>query len=135
MTFHMSVQNTILFSFWQTNNTGEYLGACLIIFAAGMASVFLRLYRGRLETWWELTGGGPRPVAMKHCVRAGLAALSFSLDYGLMLIAMLFEVGLFFAVVGGLVMGVALFTDALREPPSSKGKKEQGGALGTGCCD
>lgn len=70
-----------------------------------------------------------------------------TIDYALMLIAMTFNVGLFFAVIGGFVIGTFLFGHKLEHEPGKKTFADQesseaqntqrlafGGAVGGDCC-
>mmetsp|Transcript_6067 Transcript_6067/g.14559 ORF Transcript_6067/g.14559 Transcript_6067/m.14559 type:complete len:194 (+) Transcript_6067:93-674(+) len=132
MFFRTGVENVILFEEWKTENGGQYAGAIFAVFFCAIFAVFVRLYRGQMENSWESNKEAfPAHTAARLAMRFSLAFLSFTLDYGLMLIAMIFDVGLFFAVVSGLAVGVILFTDLMKVPAS----KSFSTTKNEGCCD
>eukprot|EP00051_Salpingoeca_urceolata_P033229 m.19737 g.19737 ORF g.19737 m.19737 type:complete len:169 (+) comp6005_c0_seq1:381-887(+) len=101
---------TFLFDGVVANTPGRYAAAIIVAIIMGILNELIGYVRGRAEAGQPLfarPSGGPRVS------KTFLSDVIFSLCYGgqmilaywLMLLVMLFDIGIFFGVVGGLAMG------------------------------
>eukprot|EP00803_Ostreobium_quekettii_P011359 evm.model.scf_811.5 EVM.evm.TU.scf_811.5 scf_811:29633-36935(-) len=133
MYFHTGTFEIILFKEWIPKSDLEFALSFLAIVAAGILSQALKALRLFLEARWTAarrdrdaryapvhlgpdaaSEGEQAPYmtagqASRNGVRAAVSALVTTLDFALMLVAMTFNVALFFAVVSGIATGTFLF--------------------------
>eukprot|EP00123_Amoebidium_parasiticum_P021856 comp7506_c0_seq1/m.3167 comp7506_c0_seq1/g.3167 ORF comp7506_c0_seq1/g.3167 comp7506_c0_seq1/m.3167 type:complete len:162 (-) comp7506_c0_seq1:160-645(-) len=111
MAFSSKLPVTILFEHWTVATDQEYYVSWLAIFATSVFWMWLRGFRQDFEATWAIrkTGKTPLQLLTHQGVRGGLFALELALSYVLMLVAMTFNVGLFWAVVGGATVGFVAF--------------------------
>ena len=94
MTFEWGYQVTILFNGWETTTMFEYLIACVLVMGCGFA---MQVCRSCVTG----THYGPED---KLAVTLMFGVL-LSLSYILMLIMMTYNIGLFFSVIAGQMIG------------------------------
>ena len=80
--------------------------SCLAIAAVSAVSIGIANLKQRLE-WWMKTRSWRLPA--QNVARCVTTFVSSTLHFALMLLAMTFDTGVFFAVVGGLALGSLLF--------------------------
>jgi solute carrier family 31 (copper transporter), member 1 len=113
MYFHHGMNDFVLFDSWVPCSTGRYVGALLAILVTGIFTGFLKGVRARLEQRWirELDQEEPPAVPCDgswgllpsgrqrwwNFVRCCFVFVVVTLDYALMLAAMTFNIGIFFA--------------------------------------
>lgn len=130
MYFHTGIVDYVLFKGWVPRTAGSYIGTWIIIFVAAVLSEILKLTRALLEKRWkrqqkkaqDMIGldeqqGMPQylysqmQVSFRLSVdlpRAILQALEVGWSLLIMLVAMTFNVGLFFAVILGSFAGTLM---------------------------
>ncbi|KAI5857141.1 Ctr copper transporter family-domain-containing protein [Tricharina praecox] len=135
MTFQVSyAKMPILFDSVVPRNTGEFIGALVVIFLFSGLLRSLMLLRVWLEQhYWspsatynkEAAGQDGRQTfnLPRELARAGLTAVTATLGYAVMLVTMTFVVGYFFAVIAGLAAAEFAFAHLVGG---------EGGAAG--CC-
>jgi copper transporter 1 len=137
MFFHTDIATYILFRNWVPQNIGQYVLSWFACFFAAIVYEALQVYVSFMELKWSPTrvcldsngtvfGEKTKPTVVspwKHVaglsqgslgvmnavMRAVLRMISTTLGYALMLIAMTFNVGLFFAVISGFGIGTFVF--------------------------
>jgi len=122
MYFHHGMNDFLLFDSWVPCSTGRYVGALFAILVTGIVTGFLKGVRARLEQRWmrELEQEPTVPAGSwgflpsgrqrwMNLVRCCFVFVVVTLDYALMLAAMTFNYGIFFAVVSGMAIGSLLF--------------------------
>jgi copper transporter 1 len=118
MYFHDQIQTYILFKSWVPTNNSEYIGSWFAIFFIAIfyeSIITLRMY---IEFIWlknelkrDLDGKSIiyKSYYIQDFLKGLFKFLESTLSYGLMLITMTFNVGLFFAVITGLAIGTWIF--------------------------
>ncbi|KAH8548009.1 Ctr copper transporter family-domain-containing protein [Umbelopsis sp. PMI_123] len=123
MYFHTGFNEYILFKSWVPRNAQQYAGAWFAIFFITIFYQSLSVLRSNCEAYWLLNAqkdGGKFTLFGRNGyfawkkTRIDLMRLAFTfvestISYALMLITMTFNVGLFFAVVSGLAVGIFFF--------------------------
>ncbi|KAL1924472.1 uncharacterized protein VTP21DRAFT_4126 [Calcarisporiella thermophila] len=131
MYFHTGLMDYVLFREWVPRTPGQYAGAWIAIFIIAILYEALTVSRSILEARWaqqsfrstDMSDGLTKQSWIHRFLRAAFtregvtrdfkrAALQFvdsTIAYALMLVTMTFNVGLFFAVVGGIAVGTFLF--------------------------
>jgi len=133
MYFHSGIVDYVLFKGWVPRNGVQYAFTWIGIAVAGVLLEFVKYIRSRLEKRWcdnserfmRLNGDEERPTTMPwswkvDLPRSLLAALELGWGYCLMLVAMTFNVGLFFAVLFGCFVGTLIFGRFLVSLPKPK---------------
>ena len=110
MTMDMSFNDnyrgvTLLFASWMPTSTTGFMLSCLIIMAAACFDVVLqkllvRIERRLMRSSW--------PVIKKNACRAVITLVHTTLSYSLMLLAMTFDVYIFFSIIVGFSLGVLI---------------------------
>lgn len=120
MYFNSQLPFYLLFKSWTPDTTGYYVGSWFAIFFLGVLYEALQVLRHRFEQYLlakqEFSNNSAKlgdnawhfPVA-HNAFRALFQFISVGVAYLLMLAAMSFNVGIFFAVVGGIAFGTFLF--------------------------
>eukprot|EP01063_Lacrimia_lanifica_P008785 TRINITY_DN1582_c0_g1_i1.p3 TRINITY_DN1582_c0_g1~~TRINITY_DN1582_c0_g1_i1.p3 ORF type:complete len:139 (+),score=39.17 TRINITY_DN1582_c0_g1_i1:53-418(+) len=93
MSFYSGTDVTIMFDAWTTRDGGMYALALMLVCAGSFLMMVMKHY---------LSVGATR---LSLAVRAPLAFLFFNLSYAVMLVAMTYNVGLWFATMCGLTLG------------------------------
>ncbi|KAJ3148739.1 hypothetical protein HDU89_004589 [Geranomyces variabilis] len=133
MFFHTGFADYVLFESWVPRTSGQYFGTWVAIFILGVFyegwHAIIATYEAKfLRTTTKAADGNSEANLMpnattssrvgdriKHALLRFVAkAVTVTIAYALMLVAMTFNVGLFFAVVVGLATGSAIFTDVTR---------------------
>ena len=110
MYFHTGWRDYILFESWVPTSLGTYLAAIAGVTLGGVVSAWLRGLRAlQEERAWRRRRPGADHVLRTNAERAAIVVASTVVDYALMLVAMTFNVGLFFAVCIGLGLGTLVF--------------------------
>lgn len=112
MYFHNGLNDYVLFETWIPCTHGRYAGVVIALLLTGIFTGFLKGVRARLEQRWLLelstepveseASWGMLPKGKQrwmNCVRMVLVFVVVTFDYGLMLAAMTFNTGIFFAGV------------------------------------
>ncbi|KXN69735.1 hypothetical protein CONCODRAFT_85734 [Conidiobolus coronatus NRRL 28638] len=115
MYFHVRFVDYILFQEWVPRTGGQYVGSLIAILAMGIFYGFLLTLRSQLESRWSSQNNSRfnEYSANQFRIDISRAVLQFiesALAYTLMLITMTFNVGLFFAVIGGITLGTLIFS-------------------------
>lgn len=134
MYFHTGLADYVLFKTWVPRNNVQYAFTWLAIALAGILLEALKFGRARLEKRWarlshnlsvqqqehfDFTGKLPWKWSI-DIPRAILQTIELAWGYLLMLVAMTFNVGLFFAVLAGCFIGTLLFGRFLVSLPKVK---------------
>lgn len=132
MWYHQRVEEVILWKEWVPRSTAAYIASWFAIFVMAVAVQALKAMRTVVEYQWVRKQresllchcGEPEPElpklhgverymtrdqAFRNLVRTLFTGLMVVLEYWLMLVVMLFNVGLFVAVVTGYMVGAMLF--------------------------
>jgi len=121
MSFHTGTSETILFSFWNTeNNTGAFVGSLFIIFFMAFGYEALKCLREVLYKTSSARDSNPANVSLlgttryrmlnqMHALQTILHMFQFVLSYFLMLIFMTYNVWLGIAVTLGAGVGYFCF--------------------------
>lgn len=134
MYFHTGFEEYILFKHWIPRNTLQYTFSWIAVFVSGVITIFLKASRQRAHEVFlkeqyrplipKLDRTSSIDLNVRHflpskkqlgqnTVRMAFSLLILTMEYALMLVAMTFNVGLFFAVVTGLSFGTLLFGHAV----------------------
>ncbi|KYR01229.1 endosomal membrane protein [Tieghemostelium lacteum] len=120
MFFHTGILDYILFKSWVPRTTREFAGSWFAIFFAAVFFECMKTLRAILEKKWEpkpnsdssddlvkssLLSGSYPPWSWRDIIRGFLHGLELTMSYLLMLVAMTFNVALFFAVIAGTIFG------------------------------
>ncbi|GAM29479.1 hypothetical protein SAMD00019534_126550 [Acytostelium subglobosum LB1] len=124
MYFHTGILDYVLFKDWVPQNNGQYTGYWFLVFFFAILFECEKTLRAMLEKKWEavrqknleINGeevsslGGIRgsfpPFNIKvDVVRGFLTGVELTMSYLLMLVAMTFNVALFFSVIAGTIVG------------------------------
>ena len=97
----------LLFGSWIPETPVAFAFSCLAIAALAACSVGLSRLALRFEDWTLRTGW---PIRSRNSGLAITYFVSQTLSYSLMLLAMTFDVSIFFAVIGGLALGALFFS-------------------------
>ena len=144
MFFHSAVSDYILFENWVPRTTGQYVLAWVLVFLSAVFYEALQVYAQILELHWVDTSKESEPILStafgdlpeKHRSTMGvqnicgissgiqgvkqsffrslLRVVSTMVGYVLMLIAMTFNIGLFFAIIAGFGTGTFVFVPIIR---------------------
>ena len=113
MYFHLEYDDVILFKTWLPESATAYACALMVTFLLAVVSAWLRALRVLHEARPPRQAASAPPrirdVLRGNAGRAALVVAGSSADYLLMLVAMTFNVGLFFAIVIGLGTGTLIF--------------------------
>mmetsp|Transcript_2733 Transcript_2733/g.3853 ORF Transcript_2733/g.3853 Transcript_2733/m.3853 type:complete len:400 (+) Transcript_2733:131-1330(+) len=122
MYFHTGFTDFILWDTWVPCTVERYIGALVALFITGIFTGFLKAVRARLEQRWmkELRDEPPLPEGSwaflptgqqrwMNLMRFVFVFVTVTLDYALMLAAMTFNYGIFFAVILGMAAGSLFF--------------------------
>ena len=136
MYFHNDIANYVLFRDWIPRTTAQYWGAWFACFFGAVLYESLQVLNAFLELAWAPVAtvdskgiifgsdfSRPSPSVWSHicgmsqgrrgivnaALRGGMRFITATLSYALMLIAMTFNVGLFFAVITGFAVGNFVF--------------------------
>jgi copper transporter 1 len=137
MYFHTGIVDFVLFYGWVPRNGVQYAFTWIAIAVAGVLLEALKFVRAKLEKKWaqdgsrflQLQDGSEGETSSPNALpwnwridipRALLAGLELGWGYLLMLVAMTFNVGLFFAVIAGAVIGTLIFGRFLVTLPKQK---------------
>jgi copper transporter 1 len=115
MYFHVRFADYILFKQWVPRTGGQYAGSVIAILVMGIFYEFMLTLRSQLEPYWSSQNNSKfnEYSIIQFRIDISRAALQFIesiLAYTLMLITMTFNVGLFFAVIGGITLGTLIFS-------------------------
>lgn len=145
MYFHQRLDELILWRTWRPASNGQYVGSIIAILLMGVVAQAARIAKGMFNANWlahETDAGGckcnaeePEPLPRmwwlpsgaqlyQNAVRAALSAVTLTLDFFLMLVAMTFNVGLFTAVIVGYVIGTFLFSHVIEAYAAFLAKKK-----------
>ena len=94
---------TLLFASWMPTSTTGFVLSCLVIMAAAAFDMVLKKLLGRIERRLMRSGW---PVIQKNACRAAITLFQTTLSYSLMLLAMTFDVYVFFSIIVGFSLGV-----------------------------
>ena len=109
MTFNShNLGTALLFGSWLPETPVEFGLSCMVIALAAALSVALHKLTARQERWMH-SDECTWPVYGCNTLRAATAAVNSILHYSLMLLAMTFDIAIFFSVIGGLSLGHLLF--------------------------
>lgn len=97
----------LLFKFWVPSTPTQYWFAVLMMLLTGVAYEGIKTFQAILEHRWALQRS--KCYSAQDFMRASLTFLSTVISYALMLAAMCFNTGIFFAVCGGFALGVLIF--------------------------
>jgi len=131
MYFHTGIMDYVLFKKWVPRSDGFYVFTWFVVFLFGVSYEFLKLIRTRLEKRWNaefeaqaeyqaINNGGKTELLLNSSffaaqmpfrwdvdlLRAFLHLLEVAWGLLIMLVAMTFNVGLFFAVLAGAFVGM-----------------------------
>eukprot|EP00210_Caulerpa_lentillifera_P008486 g8095.t1 len=167
MYFHTGQRDIILFKDWIPESTTGYALSFLAIVVMGIIVQGMKFVRNMLENNWhrkilaaQEAAQSPTPatygyilslgifsqtsfesIMFRNVIRAVLTGFVVTLDFALMLVAMTFNVGLFIAVVAGLVLGMLLFghmpeRDYIykKKPLADQSDRQPYGGSIDGCC-
>jgi len=114
MYFHTGFEDYVLFKDWVPRNRAQYVGTWFAVCLAGIVFEALRWCRHLCEVEWKKYSHIDKnkwvPFDWRVDVpRAAMRFVEVVLSYSLMLVAMTFNVGLFFAVAVGFSVGTLLF--------------------------
>lgn len=122
MYFHTGFTDFILWDTWVPCTVERYIGALVALFITGIFTGFLKAVRARLEQRWmkQLRDEPPLPEGSwaflptgqqrwMNLMRFVFVFVTVTLDYALMLAAMTFNYGIFFAVILGMAAGSLFF--------------------------
>jgi len=121
MFFHFSINDYILIEQWVPQTIGAYVGSLAAVFFLAILGEALRFFRSKMEERWTkklehgdyepLVPTGERPwIASIEISRAVFHMVDIFVHYTLMLVAMTFNAGLFFAIIVGSGTGVLIFS-------------------------
>ncbi|KAI8819223.1 Ctr copper transporter family-domain-containing protein [Fimicolochytrium jonesii] len=153
MFFHTGFVDYVLFETWIPRTSGQYFGTWLAVFLLGIFyeawNTFVATYESKLLQRHKATDTVSKtglvppntasPIArptqqgnvvqrIQRAVVRGLAKfVTVTVAYALMLVAMTFNVGLFFAVVLGLAIGSAIFSEWTRAAVAAAVMDQAGG--------
>ena len=96
----------LLFGSWLPETDFEFVMACLGIALTAAISVGMSNLKQRLE-WWMTKCRWDVPA--QNLARCLISFVVYTIQYAIMLLAMTFDIAIFFAVVGGLALGSLLF--------------------------
>jgi copper transporter 1 len=120
MFFHQTIKDYVLFKFWVPYTLTQYILTCLAVFLLSIVHEFMGAYREMFETRWRKEYGAKDCCSLSDMTQAPfILSLSLkrgvyhffemTLGYALMLIAMTFNYGIFFAVMLGFAFGKFFF--------------------------
>eukprot|EP00357_Protocruzia_adherens_P037361 CAMPEP_0115013542 /NCGR_PEP_ID=MMETSP0216-20121206/25480_1 /TAXON_ID=223996 /ORGANISM="Protocruzia adherens, Strain Boccale" /LENGTH=170 /DNA_ID=CAMNT_0002382981 /DNA_START=90 /DNA_END=602 /DNA_ORIENTATION=+ len=143
MTFKASTEVTLLFDGLKTETTGQYVAALIVIFficvvfqyAMSLVSLISRKIYSTFGRHSQLTDGWKegqtlttkdavptKVIVFVKLLTAVFYTGIFMLAYGIMLLAMTFNVGVFLTMCAGLAVGHVLFQDSPSQHFNSQGK-------------
>ncbi|KAN0025121.1 hypothetical protein ACTFIV_009537 [Dictyostelium citrinum] len=125
MYFHTGILDYILFKSWVPRTDRQFAGSWFAIFFFAIFFELEKTLRSILEKRWtpkkkdsdddsslissSLLGGSYPKFSYRDIIRGCLHAIELTCSYALMLVAMTFNVALFFAVIAGVLVGNILF--------------------------
>ncbi|EGC38675.1 hypothetical protein DICPUDRAFT_17426, partial [Dictyostelium purpureum] len=118
MFFHTGIIEYVLFKSWVPRTNGQFAGTWFAIFFFAILFEIEKTARAILEKKWQpkkddnallinsaFLGGSYPSFSYRDIIRGCLHGLELTCSYLLMLICMLFNVALFFAVIAGVIVG------------------------------
>eukprot|EP00055_Hartaetosiga_balthica_P003096 m.6447 g.6447 ORF g.6447 m.6447 type:complete len:148 (-) comp2597_c0_seq1:197-640(-) len=127
MYFFQSIEATVLFKGWQTKSTTQYAFTCIAVIVMGVIYELMKVWRIQLDAYLK------KKFCNCHCrpdeetalindpsksnqkafkfplwiqlIRATVHMIHFTLSYWLMLIAMIYNTGIFVSVILGVGLG------------------------------
>jgi len=96
---------TLLFASWMPESTTGFVLSCLAIMAAAAFDMVLKKLLSRIERRLMRSSW---PVIQKNACRAVITLFQTTLSYSLMLLAMTFDVYVFFSIIVGFSLGVLI---------------------------
>lgn len=127
MSFEASSGVMLLFSWWNARTAAQYAVCCVCCIVFGFISIALKVLRHVVEMHLVQAADEGRPTLIlgsfpvfHNAVRGFIAFLNYSWDYMLMLVAMTFNVGIFFSMLCGIALGFLMIGHYLDYVPQSK---------------
>ena len=118
MSFYARYQNvTLLFASWMPTSKAGFVLSCIAICAAASCEVMLRKIAVRVE---RRLMRSRQPVLRRNAQRAVLTFFSSTLSYAIMLLAMTFDVYIFFSIMVGFALGTLIAGHWNDEPAMAK---------------
>ena len=106
MSFYARYQNvTLLFASWMPTSKAGFVLSCFAIMLAAACEVMLRKIAVRVE---RRLMRSRQPVLRRNAQRAVLTFFSSTLSYAIMLLAMTFDVYIFFSIMVGFALGTLI---------------------------
>lgn len=128
MSFEASSQVSLLFYWWDARTPLQYALSCLFCVFAGFVSIALKVLRRLTEVHLMLAEGKGKGILIfgsfpvyHNSLRGVVAFFNYTWDYMLMLVAMTFNVGIFFSMLAGIALGflfIGHFLDYMPTDPS-----------------
>ena len=118
MSFYARYQNvTLLFASWMPTSKAGFVLSCFAIMLAAACEVMLRKIAVRVE---RRLMRSRQPVLRRNAQRAVLTFFSSTLSYAIMLLAMTFDVYIFFSIMVGFALGTLIAGHWNDEPGMAK---------------
>eukprot|EP00029_Vermamoeba_vermiformis_P006662 TRINITY_DN267_c0_g1_i1.p1 TRINITY_DN267_c0_g1~~TRINITY_DN267_c0_g1_i1.p1 ORF type:complete len:355 (+),score=60.54 TRINITY_DN267_c0_g1_i1:122-1186(+) len=120
MWFHADVAEIILFKQWIPRNSLAFAGSWFAVVLMAFVAEFLRFLRQRSEQKWKLQKLGKNDTSFVFGVdvpRALFHTAQLGWGYIVMLLVMTYNVGLFFAVLTGHLIGSLVFGRFMKANP------------------
>lgn len=106
MSFYARYRNvTLLFALWMPTSKAGFMLSCFAIMLASACEVMLRKIAVRVE---RRLMRSRQPVLRRNAQRAVLTFFSSTLSYAIMLLAMTFDVYIFFSIMVGFALGTLI---------------------------
>ena len=103
MSFYAGWRNVqLLFASWMPTSQAGFALSCLVIMLAAVVETVLRKFSVRVE---RRLMRSPMPVLKKNACRAAITFVQSTLSYSIMLLAMTFDVYVFFSIIMGFTLG------------------------------
>ena len=108
---------TLLFASWMPTSKAGFVLSCFAIMLAAACEVMLRKIAVRVE---RRLMRSRQPVLRRNAQRAVLTFFSSTLSYAIMLLAMTFDVYIFFSIMAGFALGTLIAGHWNDEPGMAK---------------